>query len=381
TQGDNLPSNCCSSPSAANCSNNRNNIPDNLKADFDKCVAGGKGGLVVQGSPGGPETPAALTITQYRKAENPTALSSASFVSYPAGGTVIPFSFSDTSLGDKFIFVQFKDNRGGVTAPTEFSAKIQFSPNPEITGPACNLDLKDGSLVFKVDGSNFGSRNSSSTLTADNSTLETESWEDKRVVARMKTPPDVTKGRNYSITLKRSDGAQVTSECKVDTTQIALGAKLFCRTQNNFDQDNVDMSIFQTQGVGVSGPQFVVTSKTAEKVTIGKDGVIQNVKTVLQEGAQYMICLKAPLSLRSCTDRFISTSGTNLIKDFVLPRGDLNADDSINSIDASSLKRQWGPVTSSSTKNCDFNRDGQCNSFEWGCMLKDFNASSAKEPQ
>ncbi len=281
------------------------------------------------------------------------------------------------SLGQKCVFVQFKTSDNRITERT--NECINYAgPDPSITGAACALDIKDGSLLFVLWGANFGNRDfTNSRLAADNSNLEIKDWLNFTVLGRMANPPDATTGKTYIINLTRSDGVRASATCSVNTTQISLGAKLFCRAPSNFDQSNVQLTVIQNNAS--PSASFRAGSKARETVTITKEGIIQNLKTKLQEDMEYIICIKAPKSLRLCSNKFTAVTGNNIIQNFNLPVGDVNDDDHINSPDASICKAEWGPGKAGN-KRCEFNRDNNTNSFEWSCLLHDFNSSSQQEP-
>lgn len=330
-------------------------------------------------------TAAAPVISKYRFAEDKSDLENlqkAKEGNLQQGEAIVSHIFSDTP-GEKFIWYQFGDGAGNWTEARSDHILL-VGADPKITGASCNLDITDNSLKFQVIGDNFGARDlTNSRLAADSSNLEIKEWANQKVVARMANPPDTTTGKTYTVTLTRSDGTKDTASCSVNTTQISLGAKLFCRAPSNFDQDNVNLLIVQNAlGVGTTVPSsdFKSGNKAREKVTITKEGIIQNLKTKLQEGIEYIVCIKAPKSLRLCTKPFPAVAGNNIIHRFDLPVGDVNDDEAINSADASICKAEWGPARAGRAKACEFNRDNVTNSFEWSCLLHDFNAPNQQEP-
>lgn len=292
-------------------------------------------------------------------------------VAYTTGGTVpidIPLS---PSLGTKFIFAQFVDAAGNTKDgnPSPFQIDL-IGPTPTVSAFACDLDItpnssvsKSSDILLKFTGSNFGATQGNGTVNLTNGgSLTIDSWNNTQVVARLTNPPvsQTAVGTQYLATLTNASGQKSTEQnCKVGITQISLGAKLFCRAQRSFDQDNVELILALDKNH---------TQKSKEKVTIDKDGNIANIQTKLKLGENYIACIKAPLSLRRCSAPFAASGGTNNLV-INLPIGDINGDGSINNVDRTLLGSQWGAVNSS--KNCDVNRDGQCNSFEWSCMLHD----------
>lgn len=333
-----------------------------------------------------PPPSAAARVVRYRISTTIDGLNnSASEFTFAGDGMTHEFSIPNPVPSNTYaILVRFIGANGRTV---DKNTSIVFAgSDPVVSGAACTVDLQDNSLVFTLGGSNFGSRDfEKSTVRADGANLEILEWFDRSadslgpglVKARWTNPPDTTTGRTFAITLNRADGARASATCSINTAQITLGVKLFCRAPSSFDQDDVELSVFEITPAG-STANSAAASRTREKVTINKEGVIQNLKTRLKESARYVICLKAPKSLRACTDEFTASSGNNLIKDFTLPVGDLNGDGIINTVDAGMLRNQWGPVRPN--KTCDFNKDGFCNSFEWGCMLHDFNSRNMSEP-
>ena len=321
-------------------------------------------------------SPVAIKI-EYKVAEGNTIadakfnLGAATYTDYkPVSSTSsmrLPYTFSNVQIGDtKFLAVQFKK---GTLQTTPYVTKlINFiGPLPLVSGFACELDLVNSSdLLFKFTGTNFGSTKGTVNLKDAASLPIDGNWTDSVVTARLNSPPKsaTTLGTQYFATLTNSSGQKSEQQsCGVGITQISLGAKLFCRAPRYFDQENVELVLISDKDRN---------QKTSEKVTIDKEGDITNIKSKLRAGDNYIACIKAPLSLRRCSSVFSASSGTNNIS-INLPIGDYNGDGSINSVDGSLLKGQWGPI--SSTKNCDVNKDGFCNSFEWSCMLHDFNTS------
>lgn len=329
-------------------------------------------------------SPLPVTIVNYRFAEVLTDLTNAQIKPYLEDGTYETITFASATTEEKFMWVQFQDNQLRWTEPK--NGKIFFAgQDPVITGAACDLDIKDNSLLFALWGTNFGNRDfSNSHLAADNNNLEIKEWLNFTVVGKLANPSDASTGRTYQVSLTRVDGVKTTATCSVNTTQISLGAKLFCRAPSNFDQDNVKLTIIQNALIATSSATpsaaFQAGSKARETVTITKEGIIQNLKTKLQTGLEYIICIKAPKSLRICSNKFAAVSGNNIIANFNLPVGDVNDDDAINSVDASICKSEWGPAKGGVTKACEFNKDNVTNSFEWSCVLHDINRSSQAEP-
>lgn len=75
--------------------------------------------------------------TQYRFAENPTNLQSAEWLPYTAGGVTVNYTFSNSSVGLKFIYAEFLDNQNNVIRANPFPARITLvapsaSPVPSV---------------------------------------------------------------------------------------------------------------------------------------------------------------------------------------------------------------------------------------------------------
>lgn len=97
-------------------------------------------------------TPAPVTTVAYRLAENPSELDTASFVAYNSEPTVVNYTFKDSSLGSKFIWVDFKDSTGKVERKTAQINLISstLSPTPTTT-------------VYSIEGSIFIDSNDNGT--------------------------------------------------------------------------------------------------------------------------------------------------------------------------------------------------------------------------
>ncbi|MBU1000411.1 hypothetical protein KKE78_03405 [Patescibacteria group bacterium] len=158
------------------------------------------------------------------------------------------------------------------------------------------------------------------------------------------------------------------------TSQLSLGAKVFCRAPSNHDTDNVDL---------ILAGNFVEGKKISQEVTIDKDGVVKKLAQKLQEGKEYTVSLKAPMSLRR-NIKFIAGSDFTNISGFVLPVGDIfpvdGGDGIINSLDKAELNRQWIISRDAGNRSGDFNQDGRVNSVDWACMRYDFGKSNDDEP-
>ncbi len=295
---------------------------------------------------------------------------------YTEGGVTIKYDIQDTSPGQKFIWVQFEDNSTPPKVTEPIQASIDYvGPPPDIKGVSCDVDLTHNSrLLFKVTGDNFGS--TEGTIKSGGTNLVIDNWNDKlgdkqMVTAHLDNPSSAAGGTTYKVIITNKQGQESAEKtCDVGVTQISLGAKLICRSESNYDQENVDLTLVESLNH---------KNKNKEKVTIDKTGTISNIQTKLEEGVKYIACIKAPKSVRICSDEFVAVKGNNILSNFSLPIGDLNTDNTINGLDAGLLRNQWGPMKTN--KNCDFNKDALCNSFEWNCMKTSYNKSSQPEPQ
>ena len=323
---------------------------------------------------GGSPPPSGKTYVKVRYAQNEADLSSPSSrveVPYTSGGVSAIINFSDTSINKpKFVFVEFITSTGEVEKGRPYPFKIDLvGAEPILTGVACNLDITGANnrsdLIFNLAGSGFGPAAGKINIVGGTGTITSESWSDASASGRLMNPStnDTATGTTYRVTITNKDGITSNEQtCKVGVTQISLGAKLFCRTLRNFDQDNVELTLYLDKDH---------TKKSTEKVIIDKEGNITNIKTKLQSGENYIACIKAPSSIRNCSLPFAALSGNNILN-MSLAVGDYNQDGVINNPDQSLLKSQWGPMNPN--KVCDLNRDSVCNSFEWSCQLRDFNA-------
>lgn len=326
-----------------------------------------------------PSAPVTQNIVKVRFAEHESDLTNPNLrheVAYRIGGVSGSLTFSDPTLGSKFVFAQFVDDKGNAVKASPFPVTIDLvGPTPQVSGFSCEVDITPlnnaSDLLFKFVGTNFGQNKGSVTLSDGTSITNFDSWTNNQVIARLSNPPvsQTVTGTQYAATLTTTNGQKsAIQNCAVGITQISLGAKLFCRSQRNFDQDNVNLTLILDKDH---------SQKSREKVVIDKDGNITNIKTKLKSGENYIACIQAPLSLRKCSAPFTAVAGNNILS-INLPVGDYNSDGNINSVDGSLLRSQWGPVTAN--KNCDVNKDGICNSFEWSCMLHDFNTTNQPEP-
>lgn len=296
------------------------------------------------------------------------------------------YTLKDAKPGSKQIWVEYRHPNGTTKVDT-----VNFDlvdKTPQILGLACNLEVSKQSLKITVTGDNFGNDAGTATTVDPNNKLDILSWNNKEVVTSLKSPNiPVNQGQKFKVKVARADGFESgTAVCAVDKSLISLGAKIFCREPGKFDASNVEVTIIGNKG---DNPKEGI-SKAEEKVTISKDGEIDNLKTQLQVGKNYAISIKAPNSLRR-TAVFTAMEGTTEIlrpdgTPFILPIGDIapviSADGQINTLDRAELIRQWRVLgdTATSKLTGDFNRDNKVNSIDWACMQYDFGSSDELIP-
>jgi hypothetical protein len=314
---------------------------------------------------------------------NPGASSSSS-----VGGQFINTTFvlKDSKPGVKQIWVEFKHPNG-----TTRVGNVTFDlvdKTPQILGLACNIDVSKQSLKITVTGNYFGNQyGTASTVSPDNK-LEILGWSNNQVSGMLKNPNiPVDQGQKFKVKIVRADGFESgTAVCAVDKSLVSLGAKLFCREPGKFDATDVAVTILYNRDDNSANS---APAKVEEKVTISKDGEINNLKTQLQVGKNYAVSIKAPSSLRR-TAVFTAMEGTTEIlrpdgAPFILPIGDIapkiNVDGQINTLDRAELIRQWKILGQADAKlTGDFNRDTRVNSIDWACMQYDFGSSDEPLP-
>ncbi len=293
------------------------------------------------------------------------------------------FQLTNTQPGVKQIWVQFQ-HPDGSTRVDHVTFDL-VDKVPQITGLACNLDISKQSLRITVDGNFFGTTIGKVTSVSPTGTPDIQGWTNKQIIASLKNPNiPINEGQRFQIKVERPDGFESpTAVCAVDKSLVSLGARIFCREPGKFDATDVDLTI-------VSSPDDKgKVSKVEEKVTISKDGEINNLKTQLQVGKNYAVSIKAPSSLRR-TAVFTAMEGTTEIlrpdgAPFILPIGDIapkiNVDGQINTLDRAELIRQWKILGQADAKlTGDFNRDTRVNSIDWACMQYDFGSSDEPLP-
>lgn len=305
----------------------------------------------------------------YRLAETEAGLNSAVYKPYNQTPTLADFVLADDLPGTKQIWVEFRENSSGQTNRERLT--VRFINKPRIQEADCTLNINKQDLRVTLSGSGLG--NGPGTLKSDQTDLDILGWNDNQIIGVLKKPgvtPD--NGKTFQFNLTRNDKVPFDEPiiCRVDTSMVALGARIFCREPGNFDVPNVKIILTDKNN-----------NRSEETVTIAKDGTISGLKTRLQEGRLYAITIDAPYSLRR-NALFIAGSGTTFVtreddSPFILPVGDVAPvileDGKINTLDRSEIVRQWSVLGKAPARSADFNRDTKVNSIDWACMRYDFN--------
>ncbi len=317
-----------------------------------------------------PSPDTAVTTKSFRIAENPADLNTAVWSPYTEEGMTETYDFK--SIGQKFIFVQFMDSNGKTTTAASCptcQAKIQIlGPDPVITG--CSLSSQGSSILLNLNGANFGS--SKGVVKNADSALQIKQWKDDNIQAVLSSPPV---GESLPVIVTNADGQSSPESLCSAVSVLNIGASFFCHAPQDQSQTNLDLTLVeQTPGAKLF----------RQKVDIDKDGTIQGLTGILQEGHNYKISLKAPESVRKTSDVFTATAGSTTIPNFILPVGDIfpldSGDGVINSLDKAELNREWIIAADGAGRKGDFNKDGRVNSIDWACMRNDVGSSNDAEP-
>jgi hypothetical protein len=324
-------------------------------------------------SPSTTASPSTLQTVKYRTSETEAGLASAEFKPYPSHPLITSFTFNDKNPGAKQIWVEFVNNTN--QSRVEHISVELVEEGSVVTSLDCSMDISRQNLKLTLNGARLGT--SGGKITVDSKEVQITSWGENQITAVTDPEGSLESGKQFKVVLTDKDGKAFPQiVCRVDTSLISLGARLFCREPGKFDVNGVRAVIVDENG-----------SRVNEEVTIDTDGVIKGLKTKLQVGKPYTLSIKAPYSLRKNAD-FIAASGTNIItprddEAFILPVGDIApvilADGKINTPDHAEIVRQWS-VLGTSTKTADFNRDTKVNSIDWACMRFDFNKEDEKIP-
>jgi len=332
------------------------------------------GGSTTSPSPSA-ATASTVSTSFYKVANNPTDLDSdtttpwKTYTSDANGNMDIPYSFTDETPGQKFVWVQFKFS--DETKSQKISKAINFVGADPNFSVSCTLDSGSGVIDFDMIGNNFGATKGTSKLTINNTDAQIDDWKNDKIKGHF-TPSTTTK--NYTVAINRSDGASTSQSCTLGLAQISVGTKLFCRSANTTDVSNVAIGLVEDR----------VGAKVAkETVVVGKDGVIKGLTSKLEEGKKYKMSIKAPKSLRKIVD-FTAVSGTTGVANVNLAIGDISPPDGgdgiINNADRAELLRQWRLIPgSAAARSGDLNGDGLVNSFDWSCMVAGFSKPEEAE--
>lgn len=321
-----------------------------------------------------------LFTTHFRVAESDTNLDKAGWQPYINDPTVTNFTLSDNTPGVKQIWVEFRASNFQTRRETLNVTMAQ--PDPEISSVSCNLDSIVGQdLKATISGDRFGDKKGK--VGAGGKPMNVLEWTDTQITAILKNSK-VTTSASFEILLERADGQEAEEiPCQVNTSLLALGAKIFCRDEGQFEVPNVKVTIYEQTENGA-------ITKVDENTKIDDNGTIKNLKTILTPDRNYAVSIKAPNSLRR-NAYFTASEGTTTIdaedgSNFILPIGDIapvsGPDGTINSVDRAELVRQWkiNDTENAKTLTADFNRDLRVNSFDWACMQYDINEKDDPPP-
>ncbi len=323
---------------------------------------------------------------QYKLAQSQADLTSAQYKNFPNASFLnTTFQLSDSKPGVKQIWVQFKLPDGTIRIDNITFDLVDNAP--QILGLSCNLDISKENLKITIDGQNLGTAVGTAGTVSPAKQIEVLAWNDSQVSGILKKPGiPLEEGQRFKVELTRADGFKSgIAVCAVDKSLVSLGARIFCREPGKFDAQNVSVTLlYSSNESGISK-----LSKIEEKVTIGADGEINNLKTKLQVDKNYVLSIKAPNSLQRNV-LFTAREGTTEISNidgtpFILPIGDIaptiNPDGQINTLDRAEIIRQWRILGQGDGKQTgDFNRDSKVNSIDWACMRYDFGSSDEPLP-
>lgn len=259
--------------------------------------------------------------------------------------------------GEKTIWVEFKYSTDKVERHSNKITVLGEAPK----NPVCSLSFEGSSTILNIRGANFGSV--PGTVKSGDTPRQVRSWKNDNVQVIW---PDALSGQNLNVTLTNTDGQSVDVSCS-SSSQLALGAKVFCRAPSSHQTDNVNLTLVRADGKG---------TPIKQRVSIDKDGVVQGLNQKLEDGQKYNLSLKAPKGLRRTITDFTAGDGTTTLSSFILPIGDIfpldGGDGNITVSDRAVLNTQWNISSDASGRSGDFNLDGRVNSIDWACMRYDF---------
>ncbi|MDZ4247347.1 MAG: DUF1554 domain-containing protein, partial [Dehalococcoidia bacterium] len=317
-------------------------------------------------SPSPSPSPASVYTTAYRLAENLADFTDTPYSPqnphgwqpYASAGLVASYGFDNQNAGLKTVLVQYKDSNGRVTCDgTSNYCSVQvrlLGDAPEKR--SCSLGTDGSTAILNIIGINFGS--TQGTAATGTTARQIRQWRNNNVQVDWPSAPI---GQNLNVTLTTADGQSVDVTCS-SLSQLALGAKVFCRQPSSHQTANVNLTIAEAIPSG---------RLVREKVSIDKDGVVQGITQKLEEGKQYNLSIKAPKALRKTTT-FTAGPGTTNLSNFILWVGDIfpadGGDGLINGLDKGELNRQWNVSSEVKGRPGDFNQDDRVNSIDWACM-------------
>lgn len=328
-------------------------------------------------SPTSNPSSAQKTTLYLKVAESERELNTARRIKYSSEPLIVNFNLQDQAPGLKQIWVEFENDKG-----TKFRSHLDIvlvDKDPQIDQIACKFDLTGQNLNVEIRGKRLGELGNGSSIVAKNNKLRVLGWSGG-VINAVSTDELGDKNSSVSVKVIRDDERESNEvSCQVGVTQIALGAKLFCREKGELSQSNVLFTFFDEKG-----------NKTQEVGDIAEDGSIKGLKTKFEDGKNYTISLKAPATLRK-NALFTASDGTQVAKDasgeeLELPIGDIfptgSGDGVINAQDAVELNKNWQKqVASGSAELGDFNTDGLINAFDWSCMRQGFGKTDDPIPK
>ena len=198
-----------------------------------------------------------MTTVSFKIAESPDELAGAQEFAYNSEPVVTGFTFRDQTPGNKFVWVEFKASNGR-TARHNAQIKL-LGPDPRAT--SCSLDFEGNNVVLNIKGQNFGSEQGSAKSNTSN--LQVRDWKDNEAKVVFSSPPS---GQSFPVSLTNTDGQTGNISCSA-ISQLALGAKVFCRAPSKHDTENVDMVLVGVAGsVGVGTSANVGVGSTAPSV-------------------------------------------------------------------------------------------------------------------
>ncbi len=304
----------------------------------------------------------------FKIAEDPVALNTAQSFQYNTEPVRITYPFINSTPGVKTIWVEYLASDGTTTKTDRRTASITLlGPEPAISG--CGISTDGGTTTFNITGANFGSE--SGTLKSGQNSLTITQWTATGIKATLGSAPT---GQVFPVLLTRKDGQTTTGQCGA-LSGLALGAKLFCRQPGRFDVAGVNLTLVEAS----SGGRLV-----REVVTIDKEGIVQGLKSKIEEGKRYKIGIDAPKSVRRVVN-IVGANGITNVPNLILPIGDIfplgPGDGAINTLDKGELNREWVISVDAKDRAGDFNQDLRVNSIDWACQRFDFGKTDDPEPQ